>query len=174
LLPERLNAPFWVRKPGRVFVCSMADLGHPKVPPEWHSLVWRMMRLAPWHTYILLTKRPGEWMSEAPVGTWLGVTVENETAQWRLMRLKEVAHYAWYVRFVSVEPMLGPVSFASHVVRPDWVIAGPETGPKARRCDDAWIEKLAAESPCFFDKREGRRRRREWPEGEMVRVEDAQ
>jgi hypothetical protein len=53
--------------------------------------------------------------------------------------------------------MLGPVSFATmpEDCRPDWVIAGPETGPKARPCADAWIEGLAAESRCFFDKREG-------------------
>jgi protein gp37 len=90
------------------------------------------------------------------------VTVEDQERC--IERWPELLQMGCSVRFVSVEPMLGPVSFATmpEDVRPDWVIAGPETGPKARPCADAWIEALAAESRCFFDKRD-KWTRREFP-----------
>jgi len=160
-IPERLDQPAKVRKLGRVFVCSMSDLGHETVKPQWREAVYAAMRSAPWHTYIVLTKRPGEWMGGLPAKVWMGVTIETEMSHWRLELLNTVS-VPLCTRFVSVEPMLGPVSFSSHVFRPDWVIAGPETGPRARRCEDAWIDALAAESPCFFDKRKAWKRR-EWP-----------
>jgi len=159
-MPERMTQPEKVHKPGRVFVCSMADLFHPTVEREWFDEVYcTMMRMAPWHTYIVLTKRPEnipldyEWEDHI----WLGVTTENQVRfEERWERLGMVGAN---VRFVSVEPMLGPIDMSEYNVRPDWVIAGPENGPKARRCDDAWIEALAKQSPCFFDKRDGWTRR---------------
>jgi protein gp37 len=163
-VPDRLCQPATVRQPGRVFVCSMADLWHETVSNNDRLLVLSAMRQAPWHTYILLTKRPQyiEWIAPFPRNWWLGVTVENQArAQERIPILLSIPAA---VRFVSVEPMLGLVRFARWAVRwePDWVIAGPETGPRARRCEDAWIDALAAESRCFFDKRKDWKRR-EWP-----------
>jgi len=160
-MPGRLDQPAKVRKPGRVFVCSMADIGHETVKPEWRDVIYDAMLAAPWHTYIILTKRPGPWMSYLPAAIWIGVTIENNTAQWRLEQLNFFS-VPKCVRFVSVEPMLEPISFTSHVFRPKWVIAGPETGPRARRCEDSWIDTLAVESPCFFDKRKNWKRR-EYP-----------
>ncbi len=90
----------------------------------------------------------------------MGVTVENQA---KICRWNELRRRWSGVAFVSVEPMLGPVSFTGAVCMPDWVIAGPETGSKARRCDDAWIKALAAESPCFFDKRKTGWTRRGFP-----------
>lgn len=152
-MPERLDEPARVRKPSRVFVCSMGDFGHETVNPAWREVVYKAMWAARQHTYIILTKRPGKWLRTVPAGVWLGVTVESQENIWRWERLKKEGG-GRFIRFVSVEPMLGPVSFASDADRPEWVIAGPETGPKARRCEGAWIDALAAESPCFFDKRE--------------------
>jgi len=89
---------------------------------------------------------------------WLGVTAENQKQiNYRLPILMRIPAV---VRFVSVEPMLEPV-----IVWPgiDWVIAGPETGLKARRCEGEWIDALAADSRCFFDKRKNGWKRREWP-----------
>jgi protein gp37 len=190
-MPGRLQAPAMQKKPGRVFVCSMSDLGHTTVKPEWRRAIVEAMQAAPWHTYIVLTKRPWALTEGLPSSTWVGVTVETqEQAEQRLPLLMQIKAA---VRFVSVEPMLGPVTF-KRVKLPtgsyenlyqtavneryrdiigvlngiDWVIAGPETGPQARECDARWIEKLAAEAPVFFDKRKKDWIRREFPVGKGV------
>jgi protein gp37 len=192
-MPERLEQPANVKKPGRVFVCSMADLFHETGTAGMRAAVFDAMRAAPWHTYIVLTKRPWNitpgmnW----PRNWWLGVTAENQsTAEERIPILISTPAA---VRFVSVEPMLSPVTLrrvrfptgcledvlsgeVSERAKPivgklntiDWVIAGPETGPKARPCEASWIDALAAESPCFFDKR-ATFTRREFPKGETDR-----
>lgn len=185
--PDRLDQPAKVRKPGRVFVCSMADIGHETVRPEWRRAIHDAMIRAPWHTYIVLTKRPGAWFSMLPSSCWVGVTVENQAqAEARIPLLLKTQPIT--LRFVSVEPMLEPVTLrrvrfptgvvedvinteVSNYAKPligklngiDWVIAGPETGPKARPCKDEWIDALAVESPCFFDKREPIDGIREYP-----------
>lgn len=164
-LPERLDQPAKVRKPGRVFVCSMSDIGHETVRTEWREAVYEAMRSAPWHTFILLTKRPAALaMDRPPENVWMGVSVceqEEDGRTWGVLRIRRA--FEKRVLFVSVEPMLQPITFAHWHRRPDWVIAGPETGPNARHCDDSWIDALAAESPCFFDKRVGASRR-EFPQ----------
>jgi protein gp37 len=168
-MPERLGQPAKVKKPGRVFVCSMADIGHDTVKPEWRAEIASVMRAAPWHTYIALTKRPGPWLRDLPPSCWIGVTVESEAPEVKA-RWQRLLGWGWPgapVKFASVEPMLGPVSFR-FAFKPDWVIAGPETGPKARPCEASWIDALAAESPCFFDKRVTFTRR-EFPKGESDR-----
>ena len=151
-LPEHLGQPSKVKTPARVFVCSMSDIAHPKVQPEWRKAIYASMVASPWHQYILLTKRPEALDYEnIPSGTWVGVTVESQeyVGRWELLRGR------WGgVAFVSVEPMLEPVTFSGCRQLPPWVIAGPETGAGARPCDLAWITALAAESACFFDKRE--------------------
>jgi protein gp37 len=146
--------------PWKVFVCSMADLGHETVKTEWRELVCAAMRCAPHHQYIVLTKRPGPWLRALPVSCWVGVSIERQQEVIRWLTLRR---WAWpgAVQLVSVEPMLGPVTFTGWSA-PDGVIAGPETGPKARFCEGEWIDALAAESPCFFDKRR-RWTRREFP-----------
>jgi protein gp37 len=161
-MPDRLEQPLKERKPSRIFVCSMADLFHETVAPQWRSMMTEVMREADWHTFMILTKRPQNipdgW--DKPSNAWMGVTAENQAQlDARLPHL----HGMPGIRFVSVEPMLGPVSLEWSHVQPEWVIAGPENGPGARPCDDAWIDELAAESPCFFDKRD-KWIRREYPQ----------
>ena len=161
--PERLGEPARVRTPGRVFVCSMGDIGHETVEPGWRRAVYDAMRATPWHTYMMLTKRPERLVrDEIPSAAWLGVSIEDDHAQYRWGILRHDLLWDPAVRFASVEPMLGPVTFRYWMAKPQWVIAGPETGPGARPCRDEWIDQLAAESPVFFDKRPGGKRR-EWP-----------
>ena len=181
-IPERLEEPARVKKGGRVFVCSVSDLGHESVNPQWRLAVACIMMANPQHTYIILTKRPGEWLNMFAPLAWIGVTVENqEQAEIRIPELIKINNA---IRFISVEPMLGPVDLTrvrfptgclENVLKAnisewgrrlvgepngiDWVIAGPETGPKARRCEDAWIDALAEQSPCVFDKRKDGKRR---------------
>jgi len=159
-LPENIDMPMRTKTPCRVFVAPMSDIGHEGVAPFWRFAIAQAMHAAPWHTYIILTKRPGPWLRELPPACWVGATIEH---QHEMLRWNTLLGWCWPgapVQFVSVEPMLGPVTFS---LFPDWVIAGPETGPKARPCDPEWIEALSRESPCFFDKRAGDGRRREWP-----------
>lgn len=161
---ERFEEPLHIKKPSRIFVCSMGDLGHATVKQEWRDQIVGMMRAVPRHTYIILTKRPGPWLAEFAPFAWVGVTIESQKYIHRWRELIDYCSQNHTVRFVSVEPMLGPVTFREFYLQswPDWVIAGPENGPGARPCDPKWIDDLAAESPCFFDKRMDWKRR-DWP-----------
>lgn len=168
----------WYDRHGRqrIFVCSVSDLGHPGIRPEDRCAVLDMVSsFSCFHTFILLTKRPEvlvpalwDWKrSHHMCGLWqhlwVGVTAENQArADERIPYLESLD---WCRRFVSVEPMLGPVRDLPLWL--DWVIAGPETGAGARPCDPGWIEALSDESPCFFDKRDPGwwSWRREWPDG---------
>jgi protein gp37 len=143
---KTLDQVFKWKKPRLIFVCSMGDLFYAK---EIHiSRVFDAMRYADWHTYLCLTKRPLSALKyEATNGwpgdhVWLGVSVENqEQADIRIPQLLTipVKH-----RFVSIEPLLGPVEIRD--LDPlDWVIAGPETGPGARPCHPDWLRSLRAQ-----------------------------
>lgn len=160
-MPKRLDELDGDGKPGRVFCGSMTDLGHPGVNEEWIKSIASTMRTKHHRTYIVLTKRPGPWLRLLPPSCWVGVSIENKNHYRRWTNLLGWAWPGCPVKFVSVEPMLGPVSFnwIDDKMKPDWVIAGPETGPKARPCEAEWIDKLGGESPCFFDKRKGATRR---------------
>ena len=157
ILPDRLKQPLHWRKPRRIFVNSMSDLFHPAVPFEFLDRVFAVMARCPQHTFMVLTKRP-ERMREYVLGTiargmtwregvtgrlpsnvWLGVTAEDQAmADARIPILLDTPAAK---RFVSIEPMLGPVDLpwlrhgfldpAFYNVL-DWVICGGETGPKAR------------------------------------------
>ena len=150
-MPERLHQPSKEKRPSRIFVCSVSDYGHEKVMFDWRDQINEVMEKAFWHTFIVLTKRPGAWLLRLPSNVWCGVTVENQKQmkRWDVLRILSRSDA---VCFASVEPMLGPVSFPTDN-QPDWVIAGPETGPGARPCKDEWIDQLAAKSRCFHDKR---------------------
>jgi protein gp37 len=174
------------RKPGRIFVCSTSDLFHPEVRIEDLEKVWRTIWTAQrgdkGHTFLILTKRPDVMKERLAIvlrrvfgddefhfagqRVWLGVTAENQRRydeRWAILKTIPAA-----VRFVSVEPMLERIwLWEKSEAKPDWVIAGLETGPKARRCLDVWIDDLSYQSRCFFDKRETWTRR-EWPQGRKV------
>lgn len=162
--PERLGEPAKLKKPAIIFAVSVSDIGHAGVLPTWREAIWQAMLAAPWHTYCVLTKRPGEWIHNVPGLVWVGVTVENQDTvnRWDTLSARVSRRL-----FVSVEPILGPVSFAAFGMRPPWVIAGPLTGARGpdKADSDRWIEALSAESPCFHDKRKVGWTRREFPVG---------
>jgi protein gp37 len=153
----------------------MSDMFHERTETEWRDAAYRTIGACPQHTFILLTKRPE--IAERDIlgkyscprlfpNVWLGVTVENQArADERIPILLRIPAA---VRFVSVEPMLGPVDLREYLPNLDWVIAGPETGAGARQCNPAWIADIAAQCEqagvAFHDKREGAHCiRREWP-----------
>lgn len=216
LHPDRLTQPLRWRKPRTVFVCSMGDLFHERVPSEFIDQVFAVMAACPQHTFQVLTKRPErmrdllvhedvlcdisraasnmaqhELISEdrydaidealrgdssiwPPPNVWLGVSVEDQqTADERIPLLLKCPAA---VRFVSCEPLLGPVDLSLWLYRKhppsgdlpschenlfwlDWIIVGGETGPGARPMHPQWARSIrdqcAAAGVPFFHKHHG-------------------
>ena len=149
--PDTLDAPLKWRKPRRVFVNSMSDLFHPDVPEEFIDEVWRTMSTAREHTFQILTKRPQRACSWswhwydcdhggnlttscrfcAPLpNVWLGTSIENDRYTFRADHLRATPAA---VRFLSLEPLLGPLP-SLDLTGIDWVIVGGESGPGRGRC----------------------------------------
>jgi hypothetical protein len=127
-----------------VFVNSMSDLFHDRVPAEFIQDVFRTMAETRRHTYQVLTKRSARLVRLAdrlpwPPNVWMGVSVESQEYVIRATRLARVPAP---VRFLSVEPMLGPIDLTPVLPEPDWVIVGGESGPGCRPCDPAWLRSL--------------------------------
>ena len=138
--PDALELPLKWKKPQMIFVNSMSDLFHKAVPAEFIGEIFFTMNQARWHTFQILTKRADRLRQLAPrlkwtSNIWMGVTVENQKHVDRIDRLREVPAA---VRFLSLEPLLGPLPELdlSHI---DWVIVGGESGPGARPMDPAWV-----------------------------------
>ena len=143
LWPERLELPLSWKKPRTIFVNSMSDLFHEKVPLEFIQRVFHTMEKASWHTFQILTKR-SERMAELapdlnwPKNVWMGVSIENEDYQWRADHLRKVPAA---VRFLSLEPLLGPISDLN-LSGIHWVIVGGESGPGARPIESEWVRDI--------------------------------
>ena len=145
--PERLDQPLKWTRPRRIFVNSMSDLFHKDIPDEYINRVFDTMEQADWHTFQLLTKRSSVMRdylirrynaSEAPPHIWCGVSIEDQDA---LVRLKHLQESPATIRFLSMEPLVGPVT----PFEPDnisWIIVGGESGPKARPMDPKWVHDI--------------------------------
>lgn len=164
---DALAAPLAWRKPQRVFVNSMSDLFQDRVSPETIKSVWRVMEQAHWHTFQILTKRPERmveilWRPEFPTlsNVWLGTSVENED---HLNRLEMLRQAPARIRFVSFEPLVGPIADPdlSHI---HWAIVGGESGPHARPMEAWWAEELRdsckRQRVAFFFKQWGGKRKK--------------
>jgi len=153
---DALDLPLKWRSPRVIFVNSMSDLFHKRVPGEFIRRTFGVMRSADHHIFQLLTKRSRRMaqMSEHldwPAHVWAGVSVENRDFAFRLDDLRATAAK---VRFVSFEPLLGPVAGAD-LSGIDWVIVGGESGPGARPMEKHWVEDmrdqcLDEDIPFFF------------------------
>lgn len=175
---DRIAQPLRWKKPRRIFVCSMSDLFHREVPVGFLTHVFQTMAECPQHIFQILTKRPGRmaWFAKQlavpwPENVWAGTSVESAKY---LPRLDVLARVPARVRFVSAEPLLGPLD-----MRPwldyqvctcdasgghdwgcgepflNWVITGGESGPGFRPPDPAWFQSLrdqcqTANVPFFF------------------------
>jgi protein gp37 len=145
-----------------VFVDSMSDLFHARVPLAFVRQVMDVMRETPQHTYQVLTKRSRRLARignqlDWPANVWMGVSVENADA---LGRVDELRRVPAAVRFLSCEPLLGPLD-GIDLEGIGWVIAGGESGPRARPMDPQWVADLRdvcqqAEIPFFFKQWGGR------------------
>jgi len=155
-----LQLPLTWTTPRVVFVNSMSDLFHQRVPGEFIRRVFGVMRAADQHIYQVLTKRSHRMASMSagldwPDHVWAGVSVENLDYAFRLDHLRETQAR---VRFVSFEPLLGPVAGVD-LSGIDWVIVGGESGPGARPMERAWVEDIRdqclEEGIAFFFKQWG-------------------
>lgn len=149
------------RQRRRVFCASMADVFEDRRELDaWRTKLWTLIDETPQLDWLLLTKRPelvGElvpWGNKWPKNVWLGTTVEDqESADTRLQHL---ARWPATIRFISAEPLLGPIDIQQWLGSTiDWVITGGESGPKARPSSPSWFRELmgqcmAAEVPFHF------------------------
>jgi protein gp37 len=145
LWPERLEVPLRWRKPRRIFVNSMSDLFHEAVPDGFVADVFAVMDRARQHTFLVLTKRPERLVDLAPhlpwpANVWMGVSIENRHYVGRAELLRRVPAA---VRFISAEPLLGPLD-GLDLAGIDLLIVGGESGPRARPMDLAWARDLVA------------------------------
>src|SRR2546425_11394464 len=143
LQPDQLDLPLRWRKPKMIFVNSMSDLFHDDVPEDFIRAVLSTADRSPWHTYQILTKRAERLAQLAPRlswpgNVWQGVSIERADYAWRARHLRDVPVA---VRFLSIEPLLGPIRNLS-LRGIDWVIVGGESGPGARGVQVDWVRAL--------------------------------
>ena len=160
--PATLSDPREWRSRRLVFVNSMSDLFHARVPVEFIKDVFDVMADTPQHTYQILTKRSLRLRRIAesltwPDNVWMGVSVEDAT---RLNRVDHLRDVPAHVRFLSCEPLLGPLA-GIDLSGVHWVIAGGESGPEHRPVDISWVRDLRdtcsdAAVPFFFKQWGGR------------------
>jgi len=162
LWPDRLALPLGWTEPRRIFVNSMSDLYHERVPVTFIQDVFDTMVRARWHTFQILTKRANRLAELGPSlpwqrNIWQGVSIENMGVAWRADELRKVPAH---VRFLSLEPLLGPLDDLD-LTGVHWVIVGGESGPGARPMKKQWVRSLRdrcrqEEVPFFFKQWGGR------------------
>lgn len=190
LRPERIEQPLRWRYPKMVFVNSMSDLFHKKVPVSFVDRVFDTMEQAYWHKFQVLTKRSSRLRSYvnqryaatgSPAHIWLGVSVEDGRKKSRIQHLQQANAV---VRFLSIEPLIGPMG-TLNLDGIHWVIVGGESGPQARPMLIEWVREVrdqckAAKIAFFFKQWGGPRPksggrlldRREWNEWPTTKAND--
>jgi protein gp37 len=157
--PDRLSIPANWRKPRKIFVNSMSDLFHDRVPTAFVQSVFRVMNETPRHTFQVLTKRPDRAIELAPElhwspNIWMGVSVETQAYVHRVDKLRQLPAA---IRFLSCEPLLGELSLDLSGIH--WVIVGGESGRNHRFCNPDWVrsirEQCIQSNVAFFFKQWG-------------------
>lgn len=158
--PDMAEAPLHWKKPQLIFVNSMSDLFHRDVPVEFILKVFDVMRRAHWHQFQILTKRSQricrlDDQIDWPDNVWMGVSVETGKYCYRIDHLRQTRAK---VRFLSLEPLLGPMP-SLNLDGIHWVIVGGESGPGARPMEKEWVldlrDQCQAEGVPFFFKQWG-------------------
>jgi protein gp37 len=165
LHPQTLDQPRRWQRPRRIFVNSMSDLFHAHVPAWYVDRVWDVMLDCPRHTFQILTKRPerlarytmarADLTAFPPAHIWVGTSVEDARV---MQRATVLAHADAAVRFLSCEPLIGPLSDLP-LDGIHWVIVGGESGPHHRPLDLDWVrdirDQCLARGVAFFFKQVG-------------------
>jgi protein gp37 len=151
-----LEQPLNWKSPQTIFVNSMSDLFHEKVPFDFIEKVFTTMLQASWHRFQILTKRSERLLElssklEWPENVWMGVSIENNDYRYRIEHLRSTRAH---IKFLSCEPLLGPLTDLN-LAKIDWVIVGGESGPKARFLKPSWVvdirdQCLNQKVPFFF------------------------
>ena len=162
LKPERLEQPQRWKKPRRIFVNSMSDLFHEGIDDQYIILTYEIMRSTTRHKYLVLTKRAERMREMLTTGLgvymhpniWHGVSVE--TQDYALRRIPDLCDVPSPIRFLSCEPLLGPLDLTPWLDELQWVIVGGESGRSKRPIDLDWDREIrdqcAAAGVPFFMK----------------------
>lgn len=156
---KTMRKPLTMKEPAVFFVNSMSDFFHPFAPLEVREEAWSIMLSCPRHTFQVLTKRPDEarrWLAdrEIPDHIWIGASTENQATLEK--RMPDLMAIKARVRFISAEPLLGPLDLAPWLrAGLAWVITGGESGPGARPMKAQWVREIdgqcrAYAAPHFF------------------------
>lgn len=166
LQPHMLELPLKWTKPQTIFVNSMSDLFHHDVPLTYSQKVFDVMARAHWHRFQVLTKRADRLRELSPrlawaPNIWMGVSVESDKYHGRIDDLRETGAH---VKFLSLEPLLGPLS-GLDLTDIDWAIVGGESGHKARPLDPTWVTDIRdqcrrAGVPFFFKQWGGKNKKK--------------
>jgi protein gp37 len=142
---KALEAPLSWKRPKKIFVNSMSDLFQEGVEDRVVERVWAVMARAPQHRFQILTKRPERMraflrdrLSRILPNVWVGASVESADY---LYRVDELRRTAAAVRFISFEPLIGPIG-SVNLQGVHWAIVGGESGPRARPIDEAWVDEI--------------------------------
>lgn len=158
--PDSLQEPLSWKTAHTIFVCSMSDLFHEKVPFSFIEQIMLTISSTPWHRYQILTKRAERMVDffqshEIPQNAWLGVTVEVASSKDRIDLLRQLNAP---IRFLSCEPLLENLGVLD-LRNIDWVIVGGESGSKARPMKEEWVTSIKqqadAQGSAFFFKQWG-------------------
>ena len=165
---KTVKAPLEWTRPRRIFVNSMSDLFHKGVSDGVIQSIWSVMEMASWHSFQVLTKRPErmrylvshDYLKPLP-NVWLGTSVENADY---FERIDEVRATPAAIRFISFEPLLGPIGDVN-LKGIDWAIVGGESGPHARPMKQEWVDQIhtacrVSGVPFFFKQWGGTRKKR--------------
>jgi protein gp37 len=150
--PERLKEPCELKKPSKIFVCSIADLFAKWTPVNWRDSVMHSIFHCPVkHTFQLLTKNPERipWEWEFPDNVWVGTTVTGEPHTYDEVNISYIKRVRATFKFVSFEPLLGPIDFENYSLDGiQWVIIGKLTGSKRIKLKNSWVIDIREE--CDF------------------------
>ncbi len=135
------------KKRRRVFCASMADVFERRRELKpWREKLWMLIEQTSWLDWLLLTKRPSligrytPWQDEWPRNVWLGTTAESQ--KWADQRIPRLVEHPAAIKFLSCEPLLGPLNLGPWLDKLDWVIAGGESGAHARPMNPQWVRDL--------------------------------
>ncbi|MBU1636030.1 phage Gp37/Gp68 family protein [bacterium] len=153
---DLIDLPLSWKKPQMIFVNSMSDLFHENIPDSIILKIFQTMNKADWHIFQVLTKRSDRLRSLSNKlpwsdNIWMGVTVEDAKVQYRI---KDLIHTSAYIKFLSLEPLIGPLKNLE-LTGINWIIVGGESGPGARPMNPEWVKEirdncLKTDTPFFF------------------------
>lgn len=140
---DRIGEPLGIKRPGKIFVCSMGDLFGDWVPLGWIEDVLKVVYQSPWNIYQFLTKNPKRYqeLNPWPGNCWVGATATDQAMA--KDAIKWLAGVDASVRYLSCEPLLGRIDLSSVNYMPiEWLIIGAQTGPGGHQPDALWVKTL--------------------------------